>query len=80
MARETMLVGVWRKLADAVGGVGKLAEACGVNRDTIRRWASGEFEPKPVVKMAVGTLAREHGVDLPPFGEAAKRAAERGAG
>ena len=77
MARETTMVGAWRELAEAAGGVGKLAERLGRNRTTIERWASGEVEPLVEVQANVGALAAELGVKLPPFGTDAKKAAEK---
>lgn len=74
MGRPTTMVGAWRKLADAVGGVAALAKLLDRRRQTILRWSTGELDPRNDVKAAVGTLAAQHGVAMPPFGEDAKRA------
>lgn len=74
--RPTTLAPRWRKLADAVGGVVELAKACGVNRETIRRWSAGT-RPAAVVQAAVNGLAAKHGLpavfvhgpkEIPPSG------------
>ena len=74
MARGTVMVGIWKEMAEAAGGVGKLAEKLGRNRTTIERWASGEVEPIVEVKASVGMAAQELGVGLPPFGLDARNA------
>ena len=68
MGRTTNMRGAWKALADALGGVGKLADALGRNRSTIERWASGERVPPVEVQAAVGELAARHGVAMPAFG------------
>ena len=69
MARETTLAGAWLAMADKLGGVIKLAAACGVSRSTVLRWANGDFKPVAAVQAAVDALAAQHGV-TGPFGTA----------
>lgn len=69
--RPTTMTDEWKALAEACGGVSSLAEACGVHRDTVRRWASGEMKPAPIVQAAVDKLCAQHGVE-PVFGTEAK--------
>lgn len=77
MARQTTLVGAWKRLAEAAGGVGKLAERLQKNRTTIERWASGEVSPVVEVQARVGELAVELGVSMPPFGADAQAVVAR---
>lgn len=74
VGKPTVFVGAWKALADAAGGVLKLAERLGRSRETLRHWADGTSEPVPEVQAAVGEVAVELGVDMPPFGAEAKRA------
>ena len=65
MARPSTLATPWRELAEAMGGVGKLAASCGVTMRALERWASGERTPGPIVQKHVRSLARRHGVAAP---------------
>lgn len=65
MARPTTLPSPWRELAQAYGGVGKLAEACGVSLRALERWASGERSPSLFAQRHVRALARRRGVRDP---------------
>ena len=66
MARETTLTGKWKTLADALGGVGLLAEACAVSRSTIARWADGTQVPHRLIRDMVNELAVANACK-PPF-------------
>jgi hypothetical protein len=65
MARPISLPSPWLELAQAVGGVGKLAEACGVTTRALERWASGDRTPGSIVRDHVRALARRHKVAEP---------------
>jgi hypothetical protein len=67
----------WRCLADAYGGVSRLASALGIGRATLHRWAHGRSMPAALVRTAVNRLARERKVAA-PFPRT-DRADERGA-
>jgi hypothetical protein len=55
----------WAALAHALGGVSALAEACGVQRLAIYRWAHGERVPGAIVKKHVNALAKRRGISVP---------------
>ena len=63
--RETTLKTPWYELALAAGGVGRLAELCGVTPRTIERWGSGTMIPHPLVRAEVRRLADELKVRSP---------------
>jgi hypothetical protein len=69
MSRATTLPSPWIELAERMGGVEALAEACGVVQSTLWRWARGK-RPGAVVQRHVNALARRRGLPL-PFAEAA---------
>lgn len=66
MSRLTTLPSPWRELAERLGGVASLAEACGVTRPTLWRWAHGQ-RPGAIVMRHVNGLARRRGISE-PFG------------
>lgn len=63
--RPTTLPSPWRELADALGGVAALADACKVRPSTVWRWAAGVTTPGGVVQDHVRALARQHKVAAP---------------
>jgi hypothetical protein len=64
MSRPTSLRGAWAKLAEAYGGVGKLAAALGVSKGTIWRWGTGGTIPSTSA-MAITAVAEIKGVQSP---------------
>ncbi len=69
MARPTTLTGPWKDLADALGGVSKLADELAVDAWTIGRWARGDFKPHAAIQKSVNQLAKRHKLPA-PFGGA----------
>lgn len=63
--RPITLPSPWGELAEAFGGVKELAEACGVERRAIGRWANGDRMPGPIVRKHVNALARRRGLSEP---------------
>ena len=63
MPRSTTLPEPWRSLAERLGGVGALAEAFGVERLTVRRWAKGERKLEGPAKKLFEALLREHKIE-----------------
>ena len=63
--KPTVLAGDWATLAEAVGGVGALAEALSVNRTTIRRWAIGEVPVSGMAATLIRTVCAVHNVKSP---------------
>lgn len=57
MGRPTTLPSPWLELADAAGGVGKLAAMLGVSPMTIWRWAHGKASMSGPAKLAVESIA-----------------------
>lgn len=63
MSRKSTLPEPWRSLADKLGGVGKLAEAMGVDPRTIGRWAHGERAFDGPQKILFEIICRENGIN-----------------
>lgn len=65
MSRPTTLPSPWRELAAALGGVGALAEACGVEPRTVARWADGTRSPSELQRRDVRARLRRRGLQAP---------------
>jgi len=66
MGRPMGLRGPLRELAEALGGVEKLANEIGMTDRTVRRWSAGMIVPPRPVRLLLAGLARHHGI-TPPF-------------
>lgn len=66
MSRETTITGPLKDLADAVGGVLKLAAILKISPATLWRWGSTGKKPAPSMQREVNTLAESFGLP-PPF-------------
>lgn len=62
MGRPTTLPSPWLELADAAGGVGKLAALLGVSPMTVWRWAYGHASMSGPARIAVAMVSRDLGV------------------
>lgn len=66
--RPLLLPEPWKSLAQAHGGMCRLAEACGVVPFTIYRWSRDEMRPGLIMRRHVDALARK--AKLPsPWGQ-----------
>ena len=65
MSAASSLPAPWRELAEAAGGVGKLAEAFGVSPRTIHRWAHGERTPSVLEQRGINAWALAHKCKAP---------------
>lgn len=61
-----VLRGPFRELAVILGSLKNLADAIGVLPRQVRRWTTGEQVPERPMRILLGALAKEHGVD-PPY-------------
>jgi hypothetical protein len=66
MSRKITLPSPWKELAEKVGGVAALAEACHASKMSVWRWATGKCLPHPRERGALVDLARIHKIKLPP--------------
>ena len=65
MSRPSTLPPEWLALANALGGVGKLAEACHVTPVSVHRWGTGRRPKSRWQREEVARLARKHGLRDP---------------
>jgi len=65
MSRRSTLPQVWLDLAHAVGGVGELAKACGVDKKTVWRWGNGACMPGDITRRFIDSLARRRHLTPP---------------
>lgn len=63
--RATTLPTPWREGAERAGGVGELATALGVGRQTLWQWAAGERTPRPISRGSVNAWFRRRGLAEP---------------
>ena len=55
----------WRELAEAYGGVGRLADSLGVHRNTLADYGTGAAVVPKTVAIAVASLAAQKKVRSP---------------
>jgi hypothetical protein len=65
MPRPSTLPEPWLSLAASYGGVEKLAEACGVRRQAIYRWAKWGRKPGAITRTAINGMARRRKIAEP---------------
>lgn len=63
--RPTALTGPWLAMAEHAGGVSELAEALGVTRGALYRWAVGTRTPHATIRGLVTMWARRRGLADP---------------
>jgi hypothetical protein len=65
VSRPTSAPAPWLPLIERAGGVGKLAEALGVELRTLQHWLAGDREPGKFARGAVEKWAQRRGLASP---------------
>jgi len=56
---------VWLRMAEAAGGVNRLAAELGYGRNAIYHWGHGTRVPHPAVQRTINQWAERHGLEAP---------------
>lgn len=59
------MTGPWLPLVEAAGGVGELADALGVTRNTVYAWGTGRVEAPPLRRQQIEDWARRRKLASP---------------